>query len=262
MLLCYECDRARLGDSLAETFVALEIDDEARAFVEGAEGERAGLVRTLVLRLLARFVSDYDAHGLLGMYAMHLFGTEQLRRLLPTLPAGARFLDVGAGAGDVTARAAPLFAEVTVTESSRVLRERLAARGHRVVDHDLGRAAWPGEERFDVVGLLNVLDRTARPRTLLAHARDVVVDGGRLLVSVPLPLRPVAYLGPKLVDPDEPLPAVDAGWEECVVRFVEDVIEPASLRVERLARVPYLSRGDALEPLYVLDAAVLVCRRR
>ena len=37
---------------------------------------------------------------------------------------------------------------------------------------------------------------------------------------------------------------------------------PAGLEIERLARCPYLSRGDAHAPLYVLDAAVWVCTLR
>ena len=260
-MLWYDCDTAKLPEALAERFVRLDEDSEARAFLARAEARRPGWVKTIALRLLERLVSDYDAYGMLGMYDMHLLSTRQFRALLPDVPDGARLLDVGAGGGGVTERAAPLFGEVVATETSGPLRKRLSARGFRVVEHDLGRAPWPGPERFGVVSVLNVLDRTARPRSLLSHAVDTLAGGGRLLLSVPLPLRPHAYAGARVVDPEEPLPRLDGGWEACVGELVSAVIEPAGLRVERLTRVPYLSEGDASRPLYVLDAAVLVCVR-
>jgi len=259
--LWYDCVSSRLSPDLAARFVPLAPDDDTRAFLARAEATRPGWARTLALAVLRRFVSDYDAYGRLGMYEMHLASTAQFRRLLPDLDEGARLLDVGAGAGDVTACLAPLFREVVVTESSRVLRAQLASRGHRLVDHDLGEAPWPSDERFDVASALNVLDRTARPRSLLAHLRDATTARGCVMLSVPLPLRPHVHVGPRTVDPDEALPVGEGDWETCLEAFVRDVVTPAALRVERFTRVPYLSQGDAARPLYLLDAALLVCRR-
>ena len=42
--------------------------------------------------------------------------------------------------------------------------------------------------------------------------------------------------------------------------LLERVIEPLGLRVERIARVPYLCRGDASSPYYVLSDVILVLK--
>jgi SAM-dependent methyltransferase len=173
-------------------------------------------------------------------------------------PAGRRLLDVGAGSGAITALAAPDFAEVSVTEASRVMQRKLRARGFTLLRHDFARAPLPGIARFDAVMCLNVLDRCARPRSLLAHLRDVLEPGGCLLVSVPLPLCPHVHVGAATVDPDEPLPASSGSFETDVAR-ISGVLQAHGLAVERLCRAPYLCRGDVRRPLHVLDAVVYLC---
>jgi hypothetical protein len=44
--------------------------------------------------------------------------------------------------------------------------------------------------------------------------------------------------------------------------LVTRVLSPLGLSLEAVSRVPYLSSGDADHPLYVLDDAVLVLRKR
>ena len=120
--------------------------------------------------------------------------------------------------------------------------------------------ALPGAPRFDVVSLLHVLDRTARPRTLLARAREHVAEGGRLLVACPLPFRPhVDVGGGGTSDPDEWVEA-DGTFEQSLTRLIDDLFVPTGLEVERVARTTYLSQGDARAPFYALDDALLVCR--
>jgi SAM-dependent methyltransferase len=257
--LRYDCDRTALPLELRGRFQALEYDGEARQFVEHALAHRHGALRTAAYGWLRRALSDYDAYGLLGMYAMHLLGTEQLRQLLATgrEPHGA-LLDVGAGRGDVARLAAPLFARVSVTEASRVMRVRLRAQGHHVIAHDLARTALPASERFDAILCLNVLDRCAYPRSLLRHLRAALATRGKLLLAVPLPLAPHVQRAGSTADPEEPLPAAEPSWEAGAAS-IAGVLGAAGLRIERLARAPYVCRGDASARLHVLDDALFVC---
>jgi SAM-dependent methyltransferase len=261
--LQYGCDRAALPAELAARFVELECDAQAQRFIEQALAAPHGWLATAVFRGLRRALSDYDAYGLLGMYSMHLLSTPQLETLLGgAAPASQRprsVLDVGAGNGQVTAQAAPLFDAVSATEASAVMRRRLRARGFAVLERDLAQQPLPDGETFDAVLCLNVLDRCARPRTLLRHLRAGLAPDGRLLLSVPLPLSPHVQVGGRTTDPDEPLPARVVGWEAGVASLASKLLVPAGLRVERLSRAPYLCRGDARQQLYALDAALFVC---
>lgn len=238
-------------------------DPEGEAFARACQRRPHGALRMGLRRLLGRFVSDYDANGLLGTHDMHLLGTEAWQVLLTRagwrVPAGARLLDVGAGDGQVTEPLSALFDEVEVTELSRPMLRRLRRRGWRCHCIDLTHRNLPVEERFHAVALLNVLDRTDRPLTLLARARNLVRDDGCVLVAAPFPLSPHVHVGPDTVDPDEPLPQRGDSWEHGVAVFVRDALEPAGLEVRALARVPYLSRGPRSHPLVTLDDAVLVC---
>ena len=257
--LHYDCQRAALPSELRACFAALEYDAEARHFVEHALAHRHGAWRSVAYGWLRRALSDYDAYGLLGMYAMHLVGREQLRQLLAAgaTPRGA-LLDVGAGRGDVARLAAPLFASVSVTEASRVMRARLRARGLHVIAHDLARAPLPASMRFDAILCLNVLDRCAYPRSLLRHLRAALADGGRLLLAVPLPLAPHVQHAGATADPEEPLPAAEPSWEAGAASIARE-LGAAGLRIERLARAPYVCRGDTRARLHVLDDALFVC---
>jgi len=264
--LRYACETVRLGASLRDRFVPLAIDAATRAFVADAMTHAAGPLRTRLFRAACTLWSDYDAYGLLGMYGMHLVSTEQARALLSARGdrAQGRLLDVGAGDGAITAALAPLYSDVIATEASRVLRYRLKQRGFVGIGHDLSLSPLPNLQ-VDTIACLNVIDRCARPRSLLTHLHSMLPADGRLLLSVPLPLRPHVHVGPRTADPEESLPvplgAPDQSWEASATTLVEGLLLPLGFEVERLSRLPYLSRGDALAPLYVLDAAILLLRR-
>lgn len=261
--LHYACDLDALPDGLAGCFVRLDCDAAALLFLDRVLSARHGRFLTGVYRGLRKVLSDYDAYGVLGMYAMHLLSTPQLQVLLGDRPTSMTHprsvLDVGAGNGDITAFAAALFDAVTVTEASAVMRRHLAKRGFRVLDLDLATQPLPDGEVFDAVLCCNVLDRCTHPRTLLRHLRAGLAPGAALLISVPLPLSPHVQRRGHTSDPDEPLPAPSETWEAGAASLAREVFTPTGLRVQRLSRVPYLCRGDAAKPLYVLDAAVFVC---
>lgn len=248
-----DCDRARLPPELRAVFEPLPPDPWVEAFARA--GPAHGRVREALRRVLRRVVSDFDADGLLGTHRMALLGERSWEALVGA-HRGGRLLDIGAGSGDVTIHARSLFREIVTTETSGPMVRRLRRRGfvaHRV---DLSRARLPDATPFDVVSLLDVLDRCERPRSLLRAASALRAEGGSLLVSVPLPARPHVDLGTHTVDPDEPLGGDGATWEEALADLVEVTFAPLGLVPRRVARAPYLSRGLGLA---VLDAAILVC---
>ena len=118
-------------------------------------------------------------------------------------------------------------------------------------------------EGFDVIALLNVLDRCDEPFTLLAQLRSMLrKDGGRLVLAVVLPFRPFVENGNDHRPPRERQPLTSSGsWETGVNQLYERVLRPSGFKVERLARVPYISEGDHRNGAYILDDAVFVSRR-
>lgn len=271
----YECDRSRLPAALSSCFVALHHDGRARDFVQTVGGRPHGRLRTALYHGLRRVMNDFDVHGLLGMYRVHLLSTEQFRLLLQIRAQPlATWLDIGAGNGSAIAPARVLSRSLHATEASRVMRRRLSAQGVTVHDVDLCLGpitTLPTGEGFDVVSCLNVLDRCLYPRTMLEHARDALRPGGQLLIALALPLRPHVDAGSHSVAQEQPLPVVDddqggqdgqdgQDWEACATRLWEGLLLPAGLEVVRLSRAPYISQGDAGRPLHVLDDALFVCR--
>lgn len=235
-----------LAPELRARFVTLEEDP----LIVSSRGH--GPLREGARRALRRFVTDFDADGILGTHRMALLGPRSWEALLGE-HRGGRLLDVGAGSGDVTIHARGLFREIVTTELSAPMARKLRRRGF--VCHRVDLAKEPLRETFDAVSLLNVLDRCDRPRSLLRAAIASLAPGGSVLVSVPLPVRAHVDRGSYTTDPDEPLGGDGETWAEALSDLIARTIEPA-LRVKRLARAPYVSVGRTVE---TLDAALIVC---
>jgi SAM-dependent methyltransferase len=252
------CAEGALPLCLRGRFVPLTADEELSAWLRMEAAAPHGALPVIAHRFLRGFLSDYDVNGLLGTYPLYLLGSAQWEALIGG--GGGRLLDVGAGSGAVTARAEPLFEEIVATETSWAMARRLRARGYTVHELDLAETIPPGIGTFRVVSLLNVLDRSHRPRTLLACASALLGQGGKLLISIPLPARPHVDVGATTVDPDEPIGADGETFEEALGHLVRDTLRPQGIEVEAFSRVPYLSRSDGEISVIALDAAVLVCR--
>ena len=255
----FDCQAHELPPAIARLSLTLEPDAALAAFLDRTERLRPGRLRTGLQRWLSGLVGDFDANALLGMYPMHLLSTEQWKALLEP-EKDLRLLDVGAGSGDVSLALAPLFCEVVTTEVSRAMAFRLRRRGLRCELRDVALSGAP-DPPYDVVSCLNVLDRSAHPRSLLDRARDALVPSGRLVVALALPYSPFYYAGGDSLDPIEALPLGRESWTKDVSALIDAVLEPLGFELEKLARAPYISGGDAREAHYVLDDAIVIARR-
>ena len=256
LLLRYGVRAPKLA-TLGAPFVELDFDEVVAKYVHDTAKSRHGWLKTWLHRRLRWFLSDFDINGLLGTYPMHVLSTAQWTQLLGAGSHG-RLLDVGSGRGDVTTELGRLFDEVTATETSKPMVRRLEKLGFRVISGDL--ATLPHTDKYDVVSLLNVLDRCDRPLSLLGRARELVRSGGRLVIALVLPYRPFVYDSGVPRAPLERLPITYDSFEDAALQLVEQALLPLGFVIESMSRAPYLSGGDAEKPLYELDDLILVCR--
>jgi SAM-dependent methyltransferase len=248
-----------LPPELRATFEQAPRDPATDAWLRGPGARPHGALVTSTQRVLRRFASDFEVNARLGMYSLHLAGTRTFARLLArTEGQPGALLDVGAGTGEVTAELAPLFDRVVTTETSASMARRVSERLPAATSHVLDLTAGAALGTFDVVSLLNVLDRTARPRTLLDRALAHLTPRGSLLVATPLPARPHVDVGGATADPEEDMGADGETFEEALVSLRRTSFLPRGLEVVRWTRLPYRSQGDADAPRYEHDDAVLV----
>jgi SAM-dependent methyltransferase len=259
-----------LPPDLARSFVQLRRDDEGTEFLRACSSTStaARLAQSTAAAALRTSLSLTDANALVGRGAMHVLSTEQARLLLrrPGEQCEGVLLDVGAGDGGVTSRLAPLFQHVVATEASAPMARRLQQRSFALALHTLEttaaglRAAAPASlaepvnralcEGFDVVALLNVLDRCDKPLTLLRALRELLRAGsGRLLLAVVLPFRPFVEDGAARRPPSERLDLPPDASFELSLCGLWAALSPLGFALESVTRAPYLSDGDTNCPV-------------
>mmetsp|Transcript_4730 Transcript_4730/g.13793 ORF Transcript_4730/g.13793 Transcript_4730/m.13793 type:complete len:305 (-) Transcript_4730:38-952(-) len=263
--LQHGCRRELLAEEARDLFLDVGGGAASGGFLRACVEARGALQfsKDVLAHLLRRRLSLTDANALVGRGKMFVLSTEQAMRLFGGRRPGGLLLDVGAGAGDVTAELAPMFDEVLAMEASAPMLRRLRRRGFCAVKgEDLGEMLGSKAGAVDCVALMNVLDRCDRPSCLLADVRRLLRPStGRLLLALVLPFRPLVERGARRCTPIErlPLPA-DASWEDSVSLALERVFKPAGFELEALARAPYLSQGDLHSPVYALDDAIFLLR--
>jgi 2-polyprenyl-3-methyl-5-hydroxy-6-metoxy-1,4-benzoquinol methylase len=260
VVLHYTCDRGRLSKRLADAFVEIDADASTRAWIDAAIHRPQTAAVTAARDAAMKSVSLYDANALAGAYSMRVLSTAQWTTLLgaETSVRLPRLLDLGAGDGGVTTELAELFDEVVTTELSRPMARRLRAEGWTCHEVDLSVQTLPDEKTFDVISLLNLLDRTSHPLALLTRLRGHLAPGGRVVIAVPIPITQAVYAGTRTHSPEQKLPRGARGWEGGVTALYEQVLMPHGYQIERLCRAPYLCRGEAADPVKILDDAVFV----
>jgi SAM-dependent methyltransferase len=148
-----------------------------------------------------------DTNALLGTGSMFVLSRAHARRLLaPALSAASPspcLLDVGAGDGEVTLRLSAMFTSVTATEVSGWMCRRLQTKGFsRVIccnsigsnghfvahsKSQLYADAFAKGQVYDVVALMNLLDRCHEPAQLLKDATRLLKPTGLIILAIVLP---------------------------------------------------------------------------
>jgi 2-polyprenyl-3-methyl-5-hydroxy-6-metoxy-1,4-benzoquinol methylase len=107
-----------------------------------------------------------------------------IRRLFGDLPADAplRWLDVGAGFGELVEAAGRVFAraEVTGVEPNEAKRRAAAERGLRL---DATALTDLPQHSFDVVSFMNIWSHLPDPETFFRDARSLLAEKGNVLVQ-------------------------------------------------------------------------------
>ncbi len=257
--LFYECDRRRLVPELADAFVELDADASTRAWIDAAIQRPQSAAITAARNAAMKSVSLYDANALVGAYSMRVLSTDHWRQLLGEGRRG-RLLDVGAGDGGVTTELAALFEEVVTTELSGPMAQRLRGEGWICHEVDLAVEKLPDSGRFDLISLSNLIDRMSHPLALLVRIRELVAPDGLVAVAVPLPITQAVYSGTRTLPAAQTLPRARRDWEGAANELYREVFEPRGYRIQSLSRAPYLCRGEASDPVKVLDDAIFVMR--
>ena len=196
-------------------------------------------------------------NGLIGRGRMFVYSTSQFRTLLDFDPNEqsrlTSLLDIGAGDGSVTERMANLFEKVYATEMSSIMQWRLFTYGYTILDTD----QW-GDQKFDVITCLNVLDRCEKPLSLLKNIREHLHhDHGRVIISLVLPFR--AYFEYNNDHhPNELIHIKGRLPEEQINEFITNVFQPLGFRLRKLSRLPYLCEGDMERSYYFLSDYIFV----
>ena len=273
----YELDLSRLEPSLLSVCKPLSPDDETVAWLRTC---RPSICTSLLASLLRLFYSITDTNAILRRGQMFVLSDGAVRQLLATpsvaagdadggadgisaaIGAGAgagaplslrrgRLLDVGAGDGGVTAILARHFDEVHATEVSRPMAARLRERGYTVHETPyLSADAFPHAHSYDVVSILNVLDRCDHPAALLESARRLLKPDGRLLLAVVLPFSEFVEEGTARRRVHGPLPmrgarcGDGASFEASLSALITRAVVPAGFDVLSVSKVPYLCGGD------------------
>merc|ERR1711981_499422 len=204
------------------------------------------------------FVTLTSLHALLNRGSMFVLSSRHLGDILKGEGKVKNVVDLGAGDGKVTQKIAKFAGlestDVAVTEVSPTMKYRLQQRGFNLLPTD----DWHKNQQYDVISMLNLLDRCEKPFTILAQVKQSLAKDGKLLLASVLPFRQsIEWRNDR--KPDEVL-HVNRTWpiEEQVSYLVEKVIEPCGFDLQSVSRVPYLCEGDVKAPYYVLNNLVMV----
>ena len=247
---CNTCSKVSGGMKLEKYFIKLNCDEETTEFVNHCYTYWTGrLLKSFLVRpQLTYFYSVTDANGILGTGKMFLLSKSHIN----TLFDGKTFdtmLDIGAGDGNVTEKFKETLVtgKITCTETSVKMLNVLTSKGYAITDKIEGE--------YDIVCLLNVLDRCDSPVSILKaiHA----VKKKYVIISIVLPYRGFYMDGLKKADQLETLIGTFKEWEESVHSLCKEFVE-IGFKIEKISRLPYLSEGDQHKEMYKLNTAIFV----
>jgi len=259
-MLNYTIKKLLIPEEIREKFVQYGPNAEILAFIDECRKNPHSKRQLLWSRILSFFFPDYEVHGMLRLYPMHLLSSKQWLELASGFHN--KLLDIGAGQGFVTEKARSVFKEIFTTETSSSMAKNLRKLGFVCFEQDFGVESPEQGNTYDVISILNVLDRCDYPLSMLKNATDVLKIDGRLIIATPLPLHHYVRMSGNSRKPREILPQTESTvWEECFSHFYENVIKQNGLEIITWTRLPYLWKNGELLCFAGLDDAVVVCKK-
>ncbi|TMW69216.1 hypothetical protein Poli38472_001372 [Pythium oligandrum] len=265
--LDYHVRMNRLDPALQRAFVQLDCDEETQEFLNTCNG--GSFFEAMASSVLGMFYSLTDTNGMIGRGQMFVLSKAQIQQLLHREERiGGSLLDIGAGDGNVTEAIASLVDHVRTTEVSPPMVKNLNSRGFNCAETgDLDHPHVLQGQPYNIISLMNVLDRADKPLTMLRQIRSMLhPENGLFLLAVVLPFHAFVEVGTRRVDPSEMLPmsgglcTQGASFEDSASVLLRNVLQPAGFQLVQFSRVPYLCRGDLQQPYYVLSDAIFVLR--
>lgn len=147
------------------------------------------MAETMVYSFMTPIITRTGVHALLDRGKMFVLSPLQTKMLLPERPF-EDIIDLGAGDGAVSERLALALDKshnkVSVTEVNRQMIYRLSKRGFTIADAE----TWYLNKNFDLISMLNLLDRCESPISMLDQSRSTMRDeNSRLLIASVFPFR-------------------------------------------------------------------------
>ncbi len=104
-------------------------------------------------------------------------------KFLKRIKPGGKLLDVGAATGIFMDLARQAGWEVYGVEPSRWASRRAQERGLKVWEGDF--LDYPGEDKFQIITMLDIIEHMATPGLALQKARELLDEGGILVITTP-----------------------------------------------------------------------------
>lgn len=258
----YSINISKLNDSLSKMVVDLKHDSDRDSFVLSAKSVPYSKIKLIVHRLLSRWIPLFDLDAFMGMYPLFILGRESWDRVVPHDKWGGSLLDIGAGQGSVTECARHLFSRIETVETSYGVLLRLKSRGFNATLCDIASSpdAFP-KKSFDVISLLNVIDRAQSPISLLRNAINFLKDDGIIVVATPIPVVQRVWTTVSH-EPEESFGlAIRESFEDGLLDLVRVFNEMFGLVPVSISRAPYICKSGSPCGIDFYDDAVLVFKK-
>jgi len=243
-------------------FLQFHNDSETEAFITSSFEQSDWILTQLwynfAKSILSWFYCQTDINGMLNRGSMFVFSKEQFLKMTK-LEANTKLdtmLDLGAGDGRPTQSMSCFFTETFTTEVSAPMRKSLGQKGFKVLEID----NWLKPCGYDLISALNLFDRCDKPLGIVADIHTSLKPGGFFLVALVLPFKPYVESVPSH-KPSEKMNIVGETFETQVEAAVT-MFEEIGFKLESWARVPYLCEGDLNRPLYHLNNALMMFKKK
>lgn len=250
---CEICSKRTGKQNLKEKFVELTCDSETEDFITMCHTFSYFylLKKSIIKPILLKFYSLPDANGMLGSGRMFLFSQNHLSIILDNQKFSS-MLDIGAGDGFVTDKFKPYInGEITCIETAVKLQGVLKKKGFTI--------KYEIEGEYELVCLLNVLDRCENPETIMKQIHNVKKK--LVLISIVLPFSGFYQEGTKKLPQKEKFCSYYKSFEESV-NVINKKFGDLGFETLKISRLPYLSEGNMNKEMFFLDTAIFLLRNK